>query len=752
MRSIRSAAALLAGVLLAGVAVLPPTARAQAPTSVTVRSDSGDITVVADRLEEVAADHLLIATGNVEVTRGSQRLTADRVEVNRATGDTVAEGRAVFYDGEDRLIGPRIEYNFKTGSGVVYEGLTRTSPFYRVGGERMERLAEGRYRVRRGIFTTCEDDPPTWSFHFGSANADLESLIYGTEASFWVKNVPLVPFFPFFAAAIRRERQTGFLFPRIGSTTRKGNFAEIPFFWAISDSQDVTFTLDVYDHRGVGANWDYRYILSDLNRGSFAGFYINEFRRDQPAGPGIDDNRAWWSLRHDWTIGGGWGLKADINGVSDDLVLREYADRLQLRSLQRAESNVFITRSWPTATLTTNLFWYQDLTTDRPVELQRLPDIRYIAPRQPIPGLPTEWYVLGEVEARATNFVRDVGSDGRRIDLHPRVSHTISPGGYFSITPFVGGRLTAYDKTVTGTRVTRNGGFTVEITEDEPRLRRLAELGADFEARASRIYQLGNVAGIDAVLHSIEPRLNYTWIDGSDLLQPTGQGDFRRHRLPIWDDVDQVAKTSAFTYSLTNRLRARTVAPPGTEATRWELARLVLGQSYDLYNDVRPFSNVTADLIVDPLRYFSFRATGAYNVYGEGLKSLTTDLAVTTARVEATVGTRVSRERVLNAAGEFENRATDEFLQGRIRAIVFPWLVARVETNWDLKEDVFVENRYGADLRWQCWALTVEYVTRNADENEIRFALNLLGVGTPLQFGGSVGAITGSTTGAGRIR
>src|SRR5437764_404412 len=81
--------------------------------------------------------------------------------------------------------------------------------------------------------------PTTWSFHLGEATADLEDFVYGWNASFWAKSVPIIPYFPAFAAAIRRERQTGFLPPQLGTSTKKGFFAEIPFFWAISDSQDA---------------------------------------------------------------------------------------------------------------------------------------------------------------------------------------------------------------------------------------------------------------------------------------------------------------------------------------------------------------------------------------------------------------------------------------------------------------------------------------------------------------------------------
>jgi LPS-assembly protein len=182
-----------------------PGASATPPGAVVVPIAGGDVTVVADRLEEVGPDKLLVATGNVEITHGAARLMADRVEMNRDTGDAVAQGRVVFYDGENQLTGRRIDYNLKTGTGVVYSAEARTTPYYRISGERMDRVGESVYEVHKGIFTTCEDDSPTWSFRFGSATADLEDFVYGTSASFWVKDIPLIPFLPYFAAAIRRE-------------------------------------------------------------------------------------------------------------------------------------------------------------------------------------------------------------------------------------------------------------------------------------------------------------------------------------------------------------------------------------------------------------------------------------------------------------------------------------------------------------------------------------------------------------------
>src|SRR3989441_808508 len=377
-----------------------------------------------------------------------------------------------------------------------------------------DRVGEGVYRVRRGIFTTCEDgESPAWSFRFGSATADLEDLIYGTNASFWAKGVPLVPFFPFFAAAIRRERQTGLLPPVFGTSGRRGFFAEIPFFWAISDSQDATLGLDFFERRGVGGSAEYRYILSERQRGGLGGFWVHESMQH-------NDDRGWGRLEHRWQIAPEFLFRADLYGVSDDGVLRLYEDSLQRRAAQRAESNVSLTRTLQDWNFVSRVFVYQDLTTPHPVELQRLPELSIQGVRQPLPGLPG---VLYQVDASAIYFYRELGSDGTRADLRPRLSRPIPLAGYATLTPFAGGRVTAYDRTVTSTGFEHD--IFIEHTDDTERVRQLAEFGADLETRAARVYALGGAGGFDALLHSIEPRVHYIRVLGKNL-----------YSLPIWDE------------------------------------------------------------------------------------------------------------------------------------------------------------------------------------------------------------------------
>ena len=704
----------------------PGAGLAQSPRSpVTIQQEgAGEVTVIADQMQQVTGPpDLLIAVGNVEIVRWGSRLLADRVELNRDTGEAIAQGKVVFYDGQDRLVGDRVDYNLKTGTGVVYNANAFAAPYYSLSGQRLDRIGEGVYAAQDAVFTTCEGDNPAWSFRVGSCVADLNDIVTGRDASFWVGKVPLIPWFPWFAAAIRRERQSGFLFPQVGISSNKGFFTRVPYYWAIDDSQDLTVSLDTFTSRGVGSSIEYRYIQSQNAAGSLTGFFVHEaFDDNETRGVGI--------AKHTWDIAPGLSFKVDANVTTDDKVYREYGDRLQERSNQRAETNVFVTKRWDTWNLVGNILWYQDLTVDRPVELQRVPEIRLDGLRQPIPGLPGFFY---ETQASFTNFIREVGSSGLRTDLHPRVSYPIPVGGYFTVTPFAGGRATYYDKRVVGTRVTRindSEGIEIEETVDDPRVRAQIEGGVELETRLTRVWAVDGTWGLSALQHVIEPRATWTEIRG------VNQKDN-----PQYDPViDDIGKTSQVTYSITQRLNAKTVAGPNQEAVRWEAARFVLAQTYNLLPAAdQPFKDLRAEVILRPNQMFGFRGDAAWNLYGLGLRTATADVNGTYKDVTAALGVRYNDINVDPPVGtrlddELEPRYSN--VNAEVAARITTHVNARASSHWDLRKGTKVENRFGVDIHFQCWAILLEYVDRHKDEDEFRFSINLLGIGqTGTRFG-----------------
>jgi LPS-assembly protein len=724
----------LLALLGAGPVWAQPASPGSRPGGVTIPAGEEQATVVADQMQQVGgATDLMIAIGNVEITRGQTRLLADRVEINRDTGQAVAQGKVVFYDGPDRLVGDRIDYNLKTGTGVVYHGSGFSAPYYHLSGERMDRIGESIYEIRRGTFTTCEGDDPPWSFRFNSGTADLDDIVYGRDASFWVKRVPLLPWVPFFAAALRRERQSGFLFPEFGQSSRRGYFAKVPYYWAIDDSQDLTVSLETYSARGVGLQGDYRYVLSRDQRGDLAAFGITEaFRGSRDVG--VPENRGWTSLRHDWRITPSLAFKVDSTVTSDDRIFRDYADRLTERSRLAAVTNVSLTKSWTNWSLLSQVLWYQDLTTTRPLELQRVPSIQLTGVRQAVPGAP---WLLYETNASFVKFIREVdGPEGLRTDFHPRFFVPIPIAGVVTVTPFAGGRLTYYDQRVTGFH-TGVDGIVSQASVYDPRLRRQVELGVEAQTKVTQVYTTDGTGGIAALQHSIEPRATLIEIRGLDQkAMPTydpgystatgiDPGYERAH------GIDRLGKANEVTYYLANVVRAKTVAGPDQEAVRWDLARFTLSQTYNFKPVDQPVGDLYADLALQPNERIRVAGYARYNMYGLGLREAAGTVGVVYPKFSFAVGPRFNEQGAQVVFGpQIAPVGPQRTLTAEGTARVLPNLEVRAGTAWELVNSATsVEFRGGIDWRFDCWSISATYIHRHSGETEFRFSVNLLGLG-----------------------
>jgi LPS-assembly protein len=715
-------AALVAG--LCGVLGVWPALAQQTP--LTIPGAGGETNVVADRIQQVGgASDLFVATGNVEITRGNNRLVADRVELNRATGEAIAQGKAVFFDGQDRLVGERIDFNLNTGTGVVYKAQTFVPPYYRLSADRMDKLGDSVYSVRQGLFTTCEGDNPDWSFKMGSAEADLESSISASDTSFLVKGLPVIPYVPFFAAALRRERQSGFLFPEFGTNSRYGFLTRAPYYWAINDSQDLTVALDVYTQRGIGADIEYRYSLSRETEGQLSAFGVNESFLDARASKSLPENRGYFKFQHSWQATPSFSVKVDANVTSDDQIYKTYAYTTADRVRQRADNNVFVTQRWESVNFVGRIYWYQDLTQPRAVELQRVPELKLTSVRQPLPGVTG---LLYEGQASFTNFIREIGTAGIRADFHPRLYLPIPVGGLFTLTPYAGGRLTLYNREVVGQSISNGPVFlsdpvSIEDTRSTVRLRQQIEGGMLVEARASRVYNLPGTGSIAALQHVIEPRANFIEIRGinqkaNPQFEPGGGPSTGID--PGYEartGIDAINKANEVTYSITNRLNARTTSGVNEEAVRWELARMTVSQTYNFLPVSQPFKDLMGEAMVQPNEHFRISANARYNVYNLGLRDANGAFSAIFNDFSASVGPR------------FNEQQTFRFIQTAATARISRFVDAKTSSAWDVTAGRATEVRGGVDIHFDCWAILSEYIYRFGQDNEFRFSVNLLGVG-----------------------
>ncbi len=567
-RHARRAGAALAAVLVlahgVGAATLPSFMRHGA--------GGGEVTVDAASIGYDQRANVITARGAVKVTRGAMTLTADTVRIDRTTQVAEAEGNVVVTDPEGTLTADAMTLNLVEETG----GATNGSVFlpknhYQLAGRRFEKFPGQSYEVEGARFTTClcgAGEKPSWSVRGERVVLDLEGSGRVRGATFEVLGRP-VAYLPYGIFPIRRDRQSGFLFPRFGASNRRGFQIEQPFFLDIDKSMDATLSLDVETAARIGGLAEYRYVLSRETLGELSGSYFNEHIRGASssqvsnrriADPNIPVDRWSIGLTHDQWLPAGFKGFADVFRVSDDLFLREInvftfnpGVDVALRTRRFERSRVGVERPFDRGLLVATATWYQDFINPDRFAFQTPPRIDGFATRHLFDDR-----LLVHFHGEGVNFERDHGFQGRRLDLQPEIelpwrwNHVFGSwrGGF---------RETAYDLDDTSVPEQVNvnpadpGSKPPSILPklNDEASRELYYVRGEAGTALSRVYPFEHY-GITRLKHTIEPTVEYLFVP---------QTGTRQAALPLFDDVDRVNQRSVLTYGVTSRVLARMSAP-----------------------------------------------------------------------------------------------------------------------------------------------------------------------------------------------
>ena len=217
-----------------------------------------------------------------------------------------------------------------------------------------------RTRLSRAVYTSCnvcddkgEAKKPTWRIRALRVTRDEERrVVRFRHAFFELKGVPI-----FYAPYIQGpdpavERQSGFLTPLIGASSRLGFNFELPYYLAISNHTDATFFPKYTTEDGV--LWQ-----AEVRRRGNKGFHvfsggIIDFDNETPDEDGnlpVDIPGVRWNIfaRGYRDFGENWRLGYDIERASDDTFLRRYNVRrrgdlrkeLDTSNTNRLRSNLY---------------------------------------------------------------------------------------------------------------------------------------------------------------------------------------------------------------------------------------------------------------------------------------------------------------------------------------------------------------------------------------------------------------------------
>ena len=111
-------------------------------------------------------------------------------------------------------------------------------------------LTKNKSDLSKGVFTVCKKRDgkcPPWSIKAKKISHDrIKKTIYYDHATLKLYDVPIFYFPKFFHPDPTVDRQSGFLSPFFTTSTTVGTGFALPYFWAINNDRDFTFTPKIY--------------------------------------------------------------------------------------------------------------------------------------------------------------------------------------------------------------------------------------------------------------------------------------------------------------------------------------------------------------------------------------------------------------------------------------------------------------------------------------------------------------------------
>jgi LPS-assembly protein len=232
------------------------------------------------------------AVGSVQIYYNGSTVEADEVTYDQKSKRLVARGNVRLTEADGKITyGQLIDLTDDYRDGFVDSLRAETIDDTRFAAVRADR-DQGKYTVlQNGVYTACEackDDPkkpPLWQIQAARIIHDQgEKMLYFEDAHVEFFGVPLA-YFPFMSYPDPSvNRKSGFLFPNFTYGTAYGVGVEIPYFWAVTPSSDLTASVMATTMQGELFQATWRQRLLD---GSYTIRAAGIFQQD----PGYFANR-----------------------------------------------------------------------------------------------------------------------------------------------------------------------------------------------------------------------------------------------------------------------------------------------------------------------------------------------------------------------------------------------------------------------------------------------------------------------------
>ena len=533
------------------------------------------------------------ADGDVDIHYADTRLRADHVEYNEKTSEATATGHVQLdYHGE-HLEATEAHYNVSTGHGVFQnvngtfkvvrqpndQVLLTDNPLY-FEARTVERFAGDLYFVHKAWITICDPEHPKWQFYAPEARIRLDKTVALVNANFRLFRVPLV-WLPYATApAGSKIRQSGFLIPDIGQSSRKGFILGDAFYLAPLSWLDATLGGQFMSRRGFLERGNFRAKPFENTSAEYTYFGVDDrglLTGTTRSPQGGQQQR----LEIQSLLPHGWRFVTDYNQLSSLTFRLAFTDSFGEAINSEVRSAIFLANNFRGFSL--NFAGINDksfltlpvaATTTPPapaipassVTLRNLPQARFSSveqsPWRKVPLYFSFDSFVGAVHrsesapATLTFTPIDTPLNVSREEFAPRVTLPVHFGPWFGVTASAAFRSTRYGDSlnssgvVSGASITRNTGeFAVELRP--PSFERFFEPALKKD-KPRRKYK-----------HTIESAITYRYVTGVNNF-----ADFIR-----FDSDATLTDTSEVEYGFTQRFYSKSGDDQPQELISWRIVQ-----------------------------------------------------------------------------------------------------------------------------------------------------------------------------------
>lgn len=690
-----------------------------------VELERGDTTIYADAVEFFEDEDRVIATGNVVVIQGANRIAADRAEFNTHTQLGTfyrASGIATVRQGRQRS---------PVAGGISVPPTNQDNDVYYFG-ETVEKLGPKKYKISNGGFSTCVQPTPRWDLTADTIILNIDHYTLLRQALLNVKGVPMLYLPILYYPTKDEERATGFLIPTYGMSTIRGQTIHNAFFWAINRSQDATFLYDWFSKAGTGAGGEYRYNMGGGNDGGLKAYSLDQRATTLTNSDGSTTQR-------------GASRSFTANGSANQSLPHRFRARAQVDYFSSLQTNQTFFTDVTAATNNTrrysaNLYgmlggvtvngtfsrteWFTSVSSDSTSSQVQgtSPQISLTRGERPLFGNVLYFGASGEISrldrlTKTNDTIVDGGNRSlTRFDVTPQLRYPFKKFPFFTVNSTLSFRETYYSRSLDPADPSGN---TLPLL-DQSVERHYATMATQFVGPVfTRVWNTPDSGYAEKFKHTIEPVFSAqrtTAINNYD-------------RIVKIDGSDQIfGDTTSLSYGLNNRLYAK--RKMGTLSQALEILALEVNQTY--------YTNADASR-VDP-RYSTSLTTTAPNNFSPvavTLRAAPTQTVTALLRTEVdskykqirqmSVSSNINWHQQLQISAGWSRYFYIAELEGfNNRDALSNWVNAQANLqtrdrrygavysfNYDVKKNAMLQQRMSLFYNAQCCGIAAEYQRYN---------------------------------------